>query len=327
MRKVLETGKVTRWRIHFLNGPGLRNGQLGGYEPHAGMTIQSYNALWEKGGGKLARHLRDRVQLYCHLFASYPSLSLEISPTLEHNLSSKAFKRQALITRRNCPRAVIVNNPVTGVAASGGFTVERHGAKVAGLRAPCNVSLDGDEAFDANVPAFLAQNPRCTKYIWSLTYNGRLGKGAFVDPRKRTRWPTREQLRTLLGYARPLPYSPLVEGCFPVTRPRLWKVSADDHGGGDVRANKPLWISPARELFVDVVTAVGGKAVGSMVYFGAFDGGGYRYYSGTGSNLYGVEMAERAVRLSGSPYVLIREPGGQCFGPLHPAYRWGYFRD
>lgn len=325
LKKLLDTGKVTSWQVDLFNGPGLRNGQLGPYEPHAGMTSASFNAAWEKGGGKLRRHLRDRVRLYCAMFEQHPGVALEMSPTLEHNLSSKAFKQQAAVIRRNCPRAVIVDNPVKGVASTKGFLIERHGTDVRGLKAPCNVSLDGSEAFDSNVPLFLAQNAECTKYLWSRVYNGRLPEG-FVDPRQRNAWPTRQQLRTLLAYAEPLPYSPLVEGCVPINRPRLWKVSSDDKGSGDVRANKPLWITLSRFSLATVLTAMGNQKVATLSYYGPFEGGTWRYYSGLGSNLYGIEMAERSLALSGSPYVVLREPDGRCFGPFHPAHRHGYYR-
>jgi hypothetical protein len=326
VKKVLDTGKVIQWRVHFFNGPGLRNGQLGRYEPHAGMTIKSFNAAWEAGGGKLRRHLRDRVRLYCQLLEGYPAVALEMSPTLEHNLTSRAFRKQAAVIRENCPRAVIVDNPVGGVRSTPGFKIERHGTAVKGLKAPCNVSLDGDEALDANIPAYLASNPNCTRYLWTHKFNGRLTKGSFVDPRKRKAWPTPQIFRTLLAYARPLPYMPLADGCIPIRSPHLWKVSADDHGTGDIRANKPLWISPRSFSQALVLTALGRLRIGTLDYYGPFDGGGIRYYSGLGSGLYGIEMTEKSETLSGSPYVVIKEDGGRCFGPFAPHHRHGYFR-
>jgi hypothetical protein len=326
LKKILDSGKVTDWQVDFFNGPCIRGGNCGRYEPYFGMTIAAFNAMWESGGGKLRRHLRDRVRLYCDFFANYPNVAIEFSPTLEHNLSSRAFRKQAAVIAQHCPRAVIVENPVGGVRSSGAFKIERHGTAVRGLKAPCSVSLDGNDAFDSNIPAFLASNGECRHYIWGLVYNLRLGDGPFIDPRKRKRVATTEQLRTLLRYAEPLPYSPLIDGCTGgILPPRLFKTSAEDKGTGDIRANKPLWITPFHGEAVNAFTAVGALPIGALEYYGPFEGGTFRYYSGLGVNLYGIEMAEKAEKLSGSPYVVLKE-GGRCFGPFHPAYRHGSFR-
>jgi hypothetical protein len=317
VKRILVTGKVKLWRVHFFNGPGLRNRQLGSYEPHFKYSITTFSKAWENREPTLRNHLKTRVRAYCKLFAEFPIVTLEMSPTLEHNLSHKAFREQRRVVLANCPAAIVIDNPVGGVP----FTIgkqEKHGTTPA-VKAPCNVSLDGDSAEDVDVVAFLKRFAKCeAAYIWSRALNGRLASGDFVDPRARDAWPSRDHLRALFRYLQPVTLPALAQ-CVAVPSSRLWKPFADDKGIGDVRANKPMWISP---FFADAVTVHDvddGKEVASLSYFGPFDGGGHRYYSGSGSNLTSMQMADR------SEYVYLRE-GASCFGPFHPAYRQGRFR-
>lgn len=319
VRAVLATGKIKRYRVHFFNGPGLRNGQLGRYEPHFGYSKQGFSRAWERRDAKLVRHLQHRVKKYCDLFKEFPSVEVEMSPTLEHNLSPKAFRAQARIIIETCPNAVIVENPVGGVNAAKGFKLERHGLKAA-VSPPCNVSLDGDSVEDVDVVDYKKTFAKCsTTFIWSRKLNGRLAEGAFIDPRARRAWPNRAHLRALFEFLKPLPEIPEGPACRMIERPRLWKSFADQKGIGDIRADKPLWLTPYRGDAVTVHAYPGGQEIATLVYFGPFDPGGYRYYSGTGSNLSAIEMQDR------SQYVTLRE-GGACFGPFAPIYRQGFFR-
>lgn len=319
IRKVLDTGKVLRWRLHFFNGPGLRNNQLGIYEPHYGYHIASFAKAWERRDSKLVSHLRKRVELYCILFAKYPGVTLEISPTLEHNLTPRAFKEQARVVRNACPSAVLVENPVGGVKTSGlGLKVERHGVKATVSR-PCNASLDGDSVEDINLPDYKSRFAKCDLFIWSRILNCRLASGSFIDPRKRRACPSKDQMRAMFEFMKPLPRAPEGTACQSILPPRLWKSFADDKAIDDDRANKPLWITPYFGELVTVHDALSGNLVGGLGYFGAFDGGGYRYYSGSGSNLTAMEMLDR------SEWIVVKE-GERCFGPLRAPYRYGFFR-
>jgi hypothetical protein len=121
---------------------------------------------------------------------------------------------------------------------------------------------------------------------------------------------------------------PLADGCIPIRSPHLWKVSADDHGTGDIRANKPLWISPRSFGQATILSALGLLKIGTLDFYGPFYDGRLRYYSGLGSDLHGIEMAEKSQRLSGSPYVVLHEAdGSKCFGPFLPFLRIGSYRD
>ena len=215
---------------------------------------------------------------------------------------------------------MIIDNPVGGVKTSGlGLKVERHGVK-ATVSAPCNVSLDGDSVEDIDLPAYKSRFAKCESvYVWSRVLNCRLASGSFVDPRKRKACPSRDQMRAMFEYMKPLPTAPMVAECRAVVAPRLWKSFAEEKGIGDIRANKPLWITPFLGDLVTVHDAESNRLIGGLDYYGPFDAGGERYYSGTGSNLTGMEMRDLA------EWIVVRE-GEQCFGPFHPIYRQGFFR-
>jgi hypothetical protein len=319
IRAVLATGRVKLWRSHFFNGPGLRNGQLGRYEPHFGYSKQGFSRAWERNDPKLVKHLDTRSRKYCDLFSQFPSVILELSPTLEHNLSPRAFRAQARVVAQACPSAVIVENPVGGVNAARGFKLEGHGI-AARVDAPCNVSLDGDSVEDINLPDFLEDYIHCTRFIWSRTLNLRLASGNFVEPRARRAAPSRQHLRALFEYLKPLPVVPEAAECRAIERPRLFKQFSDDKGIGDIRANKPLWITPYRGDSVSIHSFPSGSFVGSLRFFGPFDGGGNRYYSGTGTNLTPMELFDR------SQFITLHE-GGACFGPVNPLLRYGFYRN
>lgn len=184
VESLLRTGRVSAYRVHLFNGPCLRNRICGRYEPHAGRTVRGFSDAWERGGrGPLRRHLARRTKAYCALFARHPGTQLLISPTLEHNLSRKAFRRQAAVVREACPAATVVDNPVGGVAATPGFVTERHGRRLS-LKAPCVVSLDG-ETGAVDLGRFVADHRQCLSFLWTSPLNCRRTAGPFVDPRSR----------------------------------------------------------------------------------------------------------------------------------------------
>jgi hypothetical protein len=193
VERLLATERVSHWRVHFFNGPGLRNRQLGSYEPHYGHTIFTFDKLWRRGGGKLSLHLRERAKAYCDLFENYPAVTLEMSPTLEHNLSIKAFSYQVRAVKRGCARARIVNNPSRGVKTTKKYKVEIHSFTNKIPKGACNASFDGN--FSADFLRFIANFRSCeVVYYWKPSYNCRLFPGAFIDPRERTSCPSESSI-------------------------------------------------------------------------------------------------------------------------------------
>lgn len=184
VRLFLDTGRVAAWRVHLSNGPCIRAGNCGRYEPYAGRSMRGFSDSWERGAhGPLRRHLVRRAKAYCSLFARYANAQLLISPTLEHNLSHRAFRQQAAAVKAACPAAVVVDNPAGGWPSTRGFVTERHG-KRPGLKPPCVVSLDGELGV-VDLKAFYAQNAQCLALSWTEPLNCRRSSGPFVDPRER----------------------------------------------------------------------------------------------------------------------------------------------
>lgn len=64
-----------------------------------------------------------------------------------------------------------------------------------------------------------------------------------------------------------------------------------------------------------------------MVYFAPYPPNLSRYYSGLPGaiGLYGYEIADKALKLSGSAFVWIKQ-GNNYYGPVHPSFRQGYFQ-
>lgn len=317
---ILNSKKVIAWRVHFFNGPGLRNAQLGSYEPTRGMSVQSFDSLWRNGGGGLASFLRDRVTLYCELFAKHPETTLYISPTLEHNLSEQGFRAQESVVKNACPSAIIVNNPMNNGLLSG-VVNEGHGTSYGGPEGSI-VSTDGVEAMDANIPAYISSHQQMKFiFLWSYPFNGRCEE-KFQDPRERTRWASESMIKDLFIYPKPLPEAP--PAAFPIVSPRIWKPWAEDKCEGDGRANKPVYITPYKGSEIKILSG-DNTPIGSLKYYGTFEGGGHRYYSALGSGDSGASLARKSFEASGNEWVYLVE-GGVKFGPFHPSMRQGVMK-
>ena len=113
----------------------------------------------------------------------------------------------------------------------------------------------------------------------------------------------------------------------PFKKPLLWKTFAEDKSGiEDKRANKPLFICPDKAKVIKVICKTG-KEIATLGYFGTYSEGGHRYYSAYrgGSGHSASQIANLAIKASGSPWVWLTD-GKKIWGPIHPAFRAGYFR-
>lgn len=111
--------------------------------------------------------------------------------------------------------------------------------------------------------------------------------------------------------------SPLVTGV-------LWKPESQDTG--DARQGKPVLIfktqKPGKEPLK--VYASNGTQIGSLGYYGEYEGNGARYYAGYtgGSGDTSQTLQTKAVAASGSQKVYVKLPTG-CIGPIVPTQRTG----
>lgn len=201
VRRLQASGKVTAFRIHLINGPGANNNVLGPYEPHYRLNL---NKALESRHHKVNNHLINRARLWCELV----TVDLVISPVLEfERLSNKAQANAVAAVKEGCPRAKILLNPRIGTTAIKGHIVEHHGKNPPPCRG-CSNSLDGDDALDINVPAWLGRTrDYAYRYVWSRAFNCR-HLGTFEDPRKRTACPDRAGLRELFHITDERPQAP-----------------------------------------------------------------------------------------------------------------------
>lgn len=333
---ILGSGKVAHYRVHFFNGPCVRNKNCGGYEPTAGMDINKFNQRITARDHVLLSHFRGRVGQYCSFIDRYPSVRFYFSWVLEHNLSVEAWNVLDEEGRAACARNdyYVVNNPVGSHNfpryPRSGVLYEDHGDHPQ----PGQVtSLDGEEVTDINVPPWLGRTASYgLVFNWSRAYNCRPVE-PFIDPRARTNCPDGALHEELIHVtdARPAAPSGKPPNCTtnePFIPPLIWKPLAENYGDRvDARGNKPVAITRFNSSLVDIV-AINGSKVGSLRYYGTFQGGLFRHYSGMpgASNVGGYEFEKRAVAASGSPYVWVRDQNGRCAGPFVPGRRAGVYR-
>lgn len=322
----LNSGKFSAYRVHLIDGTCIANGNCGDYSPFRKYTLKSFEAAVSKKDKAVLNFVRDRTSIYCSLQKSFPSVKIYISPVLEHKLGTKAFRILADTVLKTCPGIGLVNNSVTGDGEKyHGALLESHD----GFSKPRSiVSFDGLDATDSDIGTWLTKTSGGKiSFIWSRLYNCRLQNG-WIDPRKRAACPRPRDFELLLHLSddRGKPPTPTFKCSFsPLIPPRIWKPLAEDTGSKDKRANLPVAIVPGTGKTYAVVTYQG-TSLGLLNYFGPFTEKGLnRYYSGTGTGLSGYQMEKKALELSGSSWVYLKQDNS-CIGPFVPGIRGGKFR-
>lgn len=87
-----------------------------------------------------------------------------------------------------------------------------------------------------------------------------------------------------------------------------------------------MFILPEKHQGGGSIVTFNGIKLGDAPYFDTFPGGMFRYYAGLGGMGYGWQIADEAIRLSGSPWCAIKV-GPKYYGLFHPTFRCGYFHD
>lgn len=332
VKAILGRIKPKYLRVHFFNGPCVRNGNCGSYEPVKGYSIGTLDTALKTRNPGLMKKLKDRVKLYCDLIPQYPYTTFLFSPVLEHNLSQAGYRAAADAVLSVCPGVQLVNSGMSKPTDRyKGAWLEDHGDTP---RTSADIgSPDGTSITDMDIDAYKTRtNSFKVVFAWERVYNCRTNSAIFTDPRKRTACPKERDFELLAHILDHRPAAPVYGGhnCArirPFSAPFINKPMAEDTGSGDPRANLPVVIMSPRVGTV-TVHASDGKEVGKLGYYGSFSNM-WRYYSGQtatgGSNISGYQFQARAKALTGSPYVWFKA-GNDCYGPVLMGARAGAFR-
>lgn len=303
--KLLKTGKVGAVRAH-LNWAGPN-------PSHALPPLSKIKKLapkWEA------------------LAKQFPSVQFYISPTCEGKSNDKAKIKELLdLTASLCPSCSIVWSPMQSPSIPG-YITEVHGKAVAktGMIASYDGGTKGEALFDIDAAKWVKQQgDAIMAFAWGALCNMAEAHNT-LPPNKRTASPDAGYIQSLArlfddpGVA-PTPSFPVT----PLKKPQLFKTHAEDSPGKDKRHNRPLVILKEKLPHVELVTK-DGAVLGKMRYYAPIPPN-QRYYSGNPGSigLYGWQIADKALAVSGSPYVWIKV-GGKFYGPINPIFRTPYFQ-
>lgn len=264
-------------------------------------------------------------------------VKLYISPSCEHaERNLFAVEQRLELVTRIVPYAIPVNNPWKGHGADvPGQLHEYHGANPG----QCSLtSTDGTNIYDIDAAQWVRKygNKEHPCFLWASRFNLReIGdpgqKPPVINNRKAV--PSIGYLRSVLRLRKPMGEAPSPKfDATPFQSPNIYKTHAEDDQEpseslpDETRENRPVLIIRPNVSKVDVIT-FDGKVIGRFPRYGSFPGGFFRYYAGVpgGIGLYGYELGEKAERVSGSEFVWFRA-GNKIFGPVHPAFRAGVYR-
>ena len=316
-------------RVHLIDGPCIRNNNCGPYEIGKGFNKVTFSQALERGNPKIISYLKARALEYKVLSDRFPGVQFLVSPELEHDLSIKAFRNAADAVLSVWPNAQLVNCPDGGVAIERykNALIERHGS--APQRDADVVSLDGADATDIDIAAFLKRTSGAkVVFLWTAGYNCRTQ--LWEDPRARQNCPSNSTFELMAHLKDPVPAAPADKpnGCktlVPFRNPDIWKPLAE-YAPKDPRSFLPVMISKFPKGALNIV-AKNGVKVGSLGFYATYLDKGFRWYSGFngGSKDGGYSFQKKAQTVSGSPYVYA-QVGNQCKGPFLPGRRQGLYR-
>ena len=183
IRDLLNSRKFIFYRVHLINGPGLRNGVAAQNEITYGYNVSSFNSAVVARNPRIINYVKRRTIIYKNLQEKeFVDIKFAVSPMLEHNLSTAAYRVLADTVKSVWPSIQLVNNKLEGDGETYlGSWREHHGQNP---RDNVQISsLDGEDGTDINVPKWL-QETAAEKYtfMWSRSYNCRDQADNFTPP-------------------------------------------------------------------------------------------------------------------------------------------------
>lgn len=204
--------------VHLINEVCQRNKRCGPYEILYKLSVDEYKNKLNSKDVALISKIKNNVSPIADFFKDNPSVQCSISAGLESNLPSKTYQILVSQIKPLFPeRCSWVWSPV-GQNAYGANPIkdmvyEGHGDEPEKVKKPCIVNLDGVDIHMKSRPAILPQYVDVTAlprflasfascdgaFLWIAEFNG-IGRGGFIDPRKRTNWPTKKTMLELQKY-------------------------------------------------------------------------------------------------------------------------------
>lgn len=336
IRLVAETRSPSVIRAHGLDTTAVRNGKTTQFAPLFRYTINQVNKEAIVANSQLhikldfeVRRLKDVLNNW---ISQPQNKTLYISPLLEHDMPRDIAVRfhqifSATVSKYfiNLPNLTvqIVDNPVNPYAQIQGTILEKHykdrqGNPVAEITSHDGVNFEDTDVEDGKTKASKVW------FAWTQSYNCRAKiekcdprtkkcTPVWVNPRDRKWCASPDQIA--LGVRVSYPQQPRPENnkfgglCSSVRfadgrRGEVWKISSDDHGKGDKKDGKPIFITrtnvPELGIWVN-----GRQKIGFMRRFGSFTGGGYRYYLGNSSGQSAFRLGQEAEIFDRSEWVVI----------------------
>lgn len=303
---------------------------------HAHALIQSVQpskvriGVWTEHVLIKAKRLANICRRWELVALEFPATNFYLCFTTEHKCrDEKKLRELVAIIRKHAPHCIPVNNPLPGYKLLDGEVNETHGDQP--LKGQYIASMDGRgfEATDFNAMRFVNRHRNAIMVLsWCGLFNMNDGNQP-ENPAQRKSGPSSKYIRAALAasFATGVAPKPTFSGkVTPVEAPLIYKNMSQ--GVGDHRENKPLLINTSEAKALKVIT-YNGKILGQFPLFDDFLGKWWRHYStgvaGGGMDLWGYEIADKAQRISGSPWIFFTD-GKMTFGPIHPAYRQGLFQ-
>lgn len=252
------------------------------------------------------------------LLDKYPNVEFRISPWCEHRVSDGLIlKTIGAVAEVLGSRVIYVNTPAKEgeVVRNHDIRNEYHG----GDSSPRTVdrfdfSFDGNSCVDADVEMIKSRYSNAeTFYFWEPRFNGRWEDNDPTPRPSRRGWPDSKLIDSVIALSR-------AKGATSLPRNWLYKSHSENHGNGDKRVEKPVFIVPIKVREIEI-RARNGQVVGDLKYYGTFSDGRYRYYS----DAWGFEIADKAARIQGDRMCEVFV-NGKKQGVLNPAFRDGSYR-
>lgn len=264
------------------------------------------------------KYLKKELPRWESLAKQYPHIPFYISHSCEYSEKNrKEVIRRVSLVQNLCPSCRVVQTPMHSPVVKDIGLVEWHGSK-AKAKAGEIASTDGNELQQMEAEGWMQKNAAAELVFgWGAEFNGRHAHTT-EPPLARDTFPSKKYVQGIVRMMRPkgLVPTPAFEAR-PIKGEELYKAYAEDQKN-DPRSNKPVIMIPKKTASIDLVT-FDNKVVTSFKLFP--DSNPHkleRYYS---PGIWGFEIADQALQLSGSEFVYIKQ-GGNFIGPIHPAFRY-----